>query len=280
MERGVGIYFFLNAEVPKGGLVGFDNLLTKKEGGLGWVFINRPDKLNALNARTVKEIGEAFAAFREDAEVKAVILTGTGEKAFIAGADISELSGLNEEEGRDYVLAGQKVTETIENFPKPVIAAVNGFALGGGTEFALACHVRIASENAKMGQPEVKLGIIPGFGGTQRLARLVGKGKAMEMILTGKIIGAQDALAMGLVNKVVPLNELISTCEAIAGEMTANGPMALKFAIQAINQGLDFSLEKGLKLEADLFGKVCATADSKEGTKAFLEKRKAEFKGL
>lgn len=260
--------------------MGFDNLLTKKENGLGWVFINRPDKLNALNARTVKEIGEAFASYKEDPEVKAVILTGTGEKAFIAGADISELSGLNEEDGRNYVLAGQKVTEMIENFPKPVIAAVNGFALGGGTEFALACHVRIVSENAKMGQPEVKLGIIPGFGGTQRLARLVGKGRAMEMILTGKIIGAQEALAMGLVNKVVPLNELIPTCEAIAREMTANGPMALKFAIQAINQGLDFSLEKGLKLEADLFGKVCDTADSKEGTKAFLEKRKAEFKGL
>jgi enoyl-CoA hydratase len=259
--------------------VEFENLLTKKEGGLGWITINRPDKLNALNAQTVRELGEAFASFKDDRDVKAVILTGSGEKAFIAGADIKELSHLDEAQGRDYVLAGQRVTKSIEHYPKPVIAAINGFALGGGTEFALACHVRIASENAKMGQPEVKLGLIPGFGGTQRLARLVGKGAAMEMIFTGRIIGAQEALSIGLVNKVVPAEELAATCEATAREMTANSPMALKYAIEAINQGLDVSLNKGLDLEADLFGKVCATDDSKEGTKAFLEKRKAEFKG-
>jgi enoyl-CoA hydratase len=260
--------------------MGYENLIVKKEGGLGWVYINRPDKLNALNAQTVRELGEAFESFKEDQDVKAVILTGTGEKAFIAGADIKELSELNESQGRAYVLEGQRVTKAIENYPKPVIAAVNGFALGGGTEFALACHLRIASENAKMGQPEVKLGLIPGFGGTQRLARLVGKGKAMELIFTGRIIGAQEALAVGLVNKIVPAEELTAVCEATAKEMIANGPVALRFAIEAINQGLDVPLDKGLDLEAELFGKICATADSKEGTKAFLEKRRAEFKGL
>lgn len=259
--------------------MGYENLLTNKEDLLGWIYINRPDKLNALNAQTVKELGEAFESFREDKDVRAVILTGTGEKAFIAGADIKELSELDESQGRAYVLEGQKVTKAIENFPKPVIAALNGFALGGGTEFALACHMRIASENAKLGQPEVKLGLIPGFGGTQRLARLVGKGIAMEMIFSGRIVGAQEALSFGLVNKVVPAEELTAACEAAAKEMTANGPLAISYAIEAINQGLDASLEQGLDLEANLFGKVCATADSKEGTKAFLERRKAEFKG-
>jgi enoyl-CoA hydratase len=259
--------------------MGYENLLIKKEDGVGWVYINRPDKLNALNAQTVRELGEVFESFREDEEIRAVILTGTGEKAFIAGADIKELSGLDESRGRDYVLEGQRVTKAIENFPKPVIAAVNGFALGGGTEFALACHMRIASENAKMGQPEVKLGLIPGFGGTQRLARLVGKGLAMEMIFSGRIISAQEALSFGLVNKVVPAEELTATCEAAAKEMNANGPLAISYAIEAINQGLDSPLDQGLNLEANLFGKACATADSKEGTKAFLERRKADFQG-
>jgi len=259
--------------------MGYVNLETLVEEGIGWVIINRPDKLNALNFATIQELQAAFLAFQENTAVGAVILTGTGEKAFIAGADIGELAGLNEEEGREYVQHGQELTKLMENFPKPVIAAVNGFALGGGTELALACHMRIASENAKMGQPEVKLGLIPGYGGTQRLARLVGKGAAMELILSGKIINAHEAYRIGLVNKVVPQLELKSTCVALAQEIKGNGPLALQYAITAINQGLDKSLDEGLLLEAELFGKTCGTEDSKEGTKAFLEKRKPDFTG-
>jgi enoyl-CoA hydratase len=257
----------------------YSNLDVKKDRGLGWIVINRPDKLNALNSDTVKELYTAFMSFRDDPVVKAVLLTGAGEKAFIAGADIGELSQLDFSAGRDYVLEGQELTKLIENFNKPVIAAINGFALGGGTEIALACHVRIASDNAKMGQPEVKLGLIPGFGGTQRLARLVGKGIAMELILSGKIIGAQEALQMGLVNHVVAHSELSRFCEDLAQEIVDNGPIALECAIKAINEGLDKPLAEGLLLEAELFGKCCATEDSKEGTKAFLEKRKPDFQG-
>jgi len=257
----------------------YQNLITKKEEGLGWIIVNRPDKLNALNAETIQELQEAFLSFQDDEEVKAVILTGSGEKAFVAGADIGELARLDDASGKEYVLKGQALTKTIENFKKPVIAAVNGYALGGGTEIALACHIRIASENVKMGQPEVKLGIIPGYGGTQRLARLVGKGKAMELILSGKIIDAQEAHQIGLVNKIVSSDELEPTCVALAMEIIANGPLALQYSIQAINKGLDRNLEEGLLLEAELFGKACATEDSKEGTKAFLEKRKATFQG-
>jgi enoyl-CoA hydratase len=259
--------------------VSYENILTNENNGIGTITVNRPDKLNALNTHTVEELHSAFLAFRDNPDVKAVILTGSGDKAFIAGADIGELANLNEESGKVYVLKGQEMTIQIENFPKPVIAAVNGFALGGGTEVALACHIRIASDNAKMGQPEVKLGLIPGFGGTQRLARLVGKGQAMELILSGKMISAQYALQIGLVNHVVAQNDLLITCQSLANEMIVNGPLALKYAIQAINQGLDNTLDKGLLLEADLFGKACLTKDSKEGTLAFLEKRRADFKG-
>jgi len=257
----------------------YENLMTKKGEDIGWIIINRPDKLNALNEKTIKELHSAFLSFKDDLEVKAVILTGSGENAFVAGADISELAQLDFSTGKEYVLQGQKLTKLIENFNKPVIAAVNGYALGGGTEMALACHIRIASDNAKMGQPEVKLGLIPGFGGTQRLARLVGKGKAMEFVLSGKIIDAQEAFQIGLVNKIVPLTELLSTCEALAKEIMANAPLALEYGIEAINKGLDLTLEQGLQLEAELFGKACSTKDSKEGTKAFLEKRKADFQG-
>lgn len=257
----------------------FENLLTEVKEGIGWITINRPDKLNALNIQTVTEMQAAFLEFEGNPVVKAVILTGSGEKAFIAGADIGELSRLDEKEGRAYVLNGQKLTKIMENFPKPVIAAVNGFALGGGTEMALACHIRIASENAKMGQPEVKLGLIPGFGGTQRLSRLVGKGKALELILTGKIISAQEALEMGLVNSIVSSAELLETCKALADAMIANGPQALQYAIEAINQGFDIPMPEALEIEAVLFGKCCATSDSKEGTQAFLEKRKPQFEG-
>ncbi len=260
--------------------MGYQNLVTKKEEGIGWVIVNRPDKLNALNAQTIKELYSAFMSFHEDPEVKVVIFTGAGDKAFIAGADISELINLDYNRGKDYALEGQELTKLMENLRKPVIAAVNGFALGGGTEMVLACHIRIASEKAKMGQPEVKLGLIPGFGGTQRLTRLVGKGKALELILTGKIIDAQEALRIGLVDQVVPADKLLDAAKETANEMMKNAPLALEYSIRVVNQGLDKSLEDGLLLEAEFFGKSCSTEDSQEGTKAFLEKRKAEFKGI
>ncbi len=259
--------------------MGYKNLLIKKEEEIGWISINRPDKLNALNSEIIKELYEAFLSLQESSDVRVVILTGAGEKAFIAGADIGELAKLDFNRAKDYALEGQEVTKLIENLRKPVIAAVNGFALGGGTEMALACHIRIASEKAKMGQPEVKLGLIPGFGGTQRLARLVGKGMAMELILSGRMVDAQEALRIGLVNRVVPHEEVTTTCEALAKEIIANAPLALEYSISAINNGLDRTLGEGLLFEADMFGKSCDTEDSKEGTKAFLEKRKADFQG-
>ncbi len=259
--------------------MGYENIVINEEHGLGTIRVNRPDKLNALNTQTVEELHSAFLAFRDNLDIKAILLTGSGDKAFIAGADIGELARLDNESGRVYVLKGQEMTKLIETFPKPVIAAINGFALGGGTEVALACHIRIASENAKMGQPEVKLGLIPGFGGTQRLARLVGKGQAMELILSGKMISAQHALRIGLVNQVVAQSDLFKTCQNLANEIIVNGPLAIEYAIQAINQGLDNTLDEGLLIEADLFGKACMTKDSKEGTLAFLEKRRADFNG-
>jgi enoyl-CoA hydratase len=259
--------------------VDYKNIAVRKADGIGWITINRPDKLNALNRETVEELANAFAGLHDDAEVRVVILTGAGEKAFIAGADISELARLDYETGKKYALRGQEVTKLIENSRKPVIAAINGYALGGGTEFALACHIRIASENAKMGQPEVKLGIIPGYGGTQRLARLVGKGKALELILSGRTIDAREAKEIGLVNRVVPLSELTSSCEALAKEIIANAPLAVGYSIETVNKGLDLSLDDGLRLEADIFGRACSTEDSAEGTQAFLEKRKADFRG-
>jgi enoyl-CoA hydratase len=257
----------------------YKNLLIKKGDKLGWVIINRPDRLNALNSETIKELRAAFLSFRDDPEVRAVIFTGSGEKAFVAGADISELAHLDFNQGKQYALEGQELTKIIESFKKPVIAAINGYALGGGTEIALACHIRIASENARMGQPEVKLGLIPGFGGTQRLARLVGKGKAMELILSGKIIDSKEAHEIGLVNKVVPQNELLATAENLANEIIVNATLAIEYAIESINKGLDRTLDEGLLLEAEIFGKSCSTEDAKEGTKAFLEKRKANFQG-
>jgi enoyl-CoA hydratase len=257
----------------------YKNLLTKKGDGIGWITINRPDKLNAMNVETIGELKAAFGEFEADAEVRAVILTGSGEKAFVAGADISEFVHLNAEMGRHFSREGQALTRTIENFPKPVIAAINGFALGGGTEIALACHIRLASENAKLGQPEVKLGIIPGYGGTQRLARLVGKGKAMEMILTGRMVEAREAAEIGLVNRVVPPAELLAAAEGLAKEAIKNGPLAVAYSIEAINRGLDVTLDEGLEIEAEIFGRTCATEDFKEGAKAFLEKRKPDFRG-
>jgi enoyl-CoA hydratase len=257
----------------------FKNLLTRKSDGIGWITINRPDKLNAMNIKTIEELWAAFREFGDDPEVRTVIFTGAGEKAFIAGADISEFIHLDAEKGREYSRRGHELTTMIENFPKPVIAAINGYALGGGTEFALACHIRLASENAKLGQPEVRLGIIPGYGGSQRLARLVGKGKAMEMILSGRIIEAAEASEIGLVNKVVPATELLTAAEAMAKEIIKNAPLALAYSIEAISRGLDGTLAEGLEIEAEIFGRCCATEDFREGAKAFIEKRKPDFRG-
>lgn len=255
------------------------NLLLRKADGLGWVIINRPDKHNALNRETIEELLQAFGTWREDEEVLAVIITGAGEKAFVAGADISELAGLDETSGREYARRGQELTQIIENYPKPVIAAINGYALGGGTELAMACHLRVAAETARMGQPEVKLGLIPGFGGTQRLARLIGKGRAMEVILSGRMVSAAEALSWGLVNRVVPPDRLVAEAEALAKEIIKNGPLALGLAIEAINRGLDLPLNEALDIEAEIFGQVCATEDAREGTAAFLEKRPPRFRG-
>lgn len=242
------------------------------------VTINRPDKLNAFNAQAKAELKQAFEIIKNDSSVDVVILTGAGEKAFVAGTDIKELTELDTESGKGFSEDGQAVFNLIENLGKPVIAAVNGYALGGGTELALACHIRIASENAKFGQPEVNLGIIPGYGGTQRLARLVGKGRAMELILTGDQIDAQEAYRIGLVNKVVPQAELMKTAEVVAQKILSKGQLAIRFALKAVNMTAETNLTDGQALEASLFGLCCETEDFKEGTKAFLEKRKPEFK--
>jgi len=258
--------------------MGYQTLLVEKRNRIAFVTINRPDKLNALNAQAKTELKAAFEGIRDDSEVDAVVLTGAGEKGFVAGTDIKELTQLDEQSGKSFSEEGQAVLNLIENLGKPVIAAVNGYALGGGTELALACHIRIASENAKFGQPEVNLGIIPGYGGTQRLARLVGKGRALEMILSGDQIDAQEALRIGLVNKVVPLADLLKTAEALATKIISKGQIAVKLALQSVNATHELSLAAGQSLEAELFGRCCKSEDFKEGITAFLEKRKAVFK--
>lgn len=245
---------------------------------IGYVTINRPDKLNALNAKAKAELKELFTDLKSDGDVDVVILTGAGEKAFVAGTDIKELTALDEQSGRNFSQAGQAVFNAIESLGKPVIAAVNGYALGGGCELALACSIRIAAENAKFGQPEVSLGIIPGYGGTQRLARLVGKGKAMELILTGDQIDAQEGLRIGLINKVVPLQQLKAEAEALAQKILSKGQVAVRLSLKAVNMTHETTLSDGQALEASLFGVCCGSEDFKEGTKAFLEKRKPEFK--
>ena len=256
----------------------FECIIYEKQAGIATIKLNRPQVLNAMNRQLWIDFQEALEDVKIDAEIKVLIITGEG-RAFSTGADLKDSKDRTPEQYRDYLVELQETSRKIIRFEKPTIAAINGYALGGGTELALACHIRIASENAKMGQPEVKLGLIPGFGGTQRLARLVGKGKAMELILSGKVIDVQEALRIGLVNQVVSLSDLFPTCEALAREITANGPLAVEYGIEAINKGLDLTLDEGLLLEAELFGKACTTEDSKEGTKAFLEKRKANFKG-
>jgi enoyl-CoA hydratase/carnithine racemase len=257
----------------------FENIHYEKKNAIAYITVDRPKVLNALNTATMAELREAFTAAKNDAEVRVVIFTGAGEKAFIAGADISELNKQNPVEAKEYTHRGQAVLDLIENLGKPVIACINGFALGGGCEIAMACTMRLASENAKLGQPEVKLGLIPGYGGTQRLPRLVGKGLAMQLVLAGEQITAQEAHRIGLVNEVVAQAELVPRAEAIAQKVAANAPLAVQYAMEAVNKGMDMTLAEGLYLEASLFGLICATEDKNEGTNAFLEKRPAQFKG-
>ena len=254
-------------------------LLVATNDGVCTVTVNRPDKLNALNSQVMRELDELFTALAADAQVKGVILTGAGEKAFVAGADIGELATQSPVDGKEHTLRGQAVLDRIETLGKPVVAAVNGFALGGGCEIAMACHVRVASENAKLGTPEVKLGIMCGYGGTQRLPRLVGRGRALELLLTGEMIDAAEACRIGLVNKVVPRDRLLAEAEALLRKMLANGPLSLRFTLEAVRAGHELPLAQGLFLEASLFGLICASEDKREGTTAFLEKRPPKFQG-
>jgi len=255
----------------------FETLKFERRDRIAFVMINRPDKLNALNSQAKSELKQLFLEIQKDAEVDVVIVTGSGEKAFVAGTDIKELTVLDEQKGKLFSEGGQAVFNLIENLGKPVIAAVNGYALGGGAELALACHIRIASDNAKFGQPEVNLGIIPGYGGTQRLARLIGKGRAIEMILMGEQIDAQEALRIGLVNKVVALPDLLKSAESMAQKIIGKGQVAVRMALMAVNATHKLSLASGQAFEAELFGRCCASEDFKEGTSAFLEKRKPAF---
>ena len=257
----------------------FDNLLVDREARVAVITINRPQRLNALDARTLGELRESFLSFQHDDQVRCVVVTGAGEKAFVAGADINELAADTPESARRRAADGQRVFDLIEQLGKPTIAAVNGFALGGGCELAMACTLRIAAESAKFGQPEINLGIIPGFAGTQRLVRLVGKTKAMELVLTGATISANEALAIGLVNRVVPAATVMSEARQLALELASKAPLALRYAMDAINNGSEMPFAAGCQLEAALFGVVASTEDRREGTTAFLEKRKPEFKG-
>lgn len=246
---------------------------------LAFVTINRSEKLNALNRVVIDELFDVFYRIKRNSDLGAVIITGSGDRAFVAGADIKELAELNQETGKAKMMRGQSLFSLIESLGLPVIAAVNGFALGGGCELALACTVRFASEEAKFGQPEVSLGIMPGYGGTQRLSRLIGKGRAMELILSGEMIDAAEAYRIGLVNKVCPKDKLLAEAEHFARQVMSRGPLAIKSALEAINRGMEMPLSEGLNLEANLFGRLCETEDMKEGLKAFLEKRQPNFQG-
>ncbi len=256
----------------------YKTLLLDIKENVALITLNRPDKLNALNAQTVNDLDTVFDELKDNDEVYVIILTGSGEKAFVAGADISELNKLDMITAKEFSERGQAVFNKIENFDKPVIAAVNGFALGGGCELALACHIRLASESAKFGQPEVNLGIIPGYGGTQRLARLINAGRAIEYILTADMIDANDAYRIGLVNKIYPANELIESAMKMAKKIAGKGQQAIRLAIKAIKAVNEVSLKEGQNFEATLFAICCGTDDFKEGTSAFLEKRKPVFK--
>jgi enoyl-CoA hydratase/carnithine racemase len=256
-----------------------ENVLYEKKGPIAYVTINRPKVLNALNAKTISELRSVFEDVRDDADVRGVIFTGAGDKAFAAGADISEMANDTAVSAEEKTRRGQIFTELIENLGKPVVAAVNGFALGGGCELSMACTLRIAAETAKFGQPEVKIGIMPGYGGTQRLPRLVGKGRALQLILTGEIIGAQEAYRIGLVNEIVPAADLVARAEAILRQINSNAPLGVKFSIEAVNKGLEGSVPEGLLIEASLFAVCVASDDKKEGTSAFLAKRAPQFQG-
>jgi enoyl-CoA hydratase/carnithine racemase len=266
-------------EIPLEPMPRFENVLYDKRDGIAYVTVNRPKALNALDTPTWTDLRSAFEDARDDVDVRGVILTGAGDRAFIAGADISELAHVTAYEAEQSSRFGQEVLDVIENLGKPVVAAVNGFALGGGCETAMACTIRIAAESAKFGQPEVTLGLVPGGGGTQRLPRLVGKGRALQLILSGETISAQEAYRIGLVNEVVPAAELISRAEAILKKIASNAPIAVAFALEATNKGLETSQSEGSLLEAAYFGLCAATEDKKEGTSAFLEKRAPRFQG-
>ena len=257
----------------------FENLLIERDDAVAVVTFNRPKVLNALNTQTMTELAAAMAGFKADAGVRAIVLTGAGDKAFVAGADINELAVQTPIEGKEHARRGQQIFDAIEQLGKPVIAAVNGFALGGGCELAMACTLRIAADTARFGQPEINLGIIPGYAGSQRLPRLVGRGVALEILLTGDMIGAQRAYEIGLVNRVVPAAELMSEARKIAQVLASKAPIAVRYIIEAVHHGLDGSLEAGQFIEAALFGAIASSADMKEGTRAFLEKRKAAWQG-
>jgi enoyl-CoA hydratase len=257
----------------------FQNLLFEIKNKIAYVTLNRPDKLNALNWKTMQELHEALSSVRDDLNVVGVILTGAGEKAFAAGADINELAQQTPVGAKDFSKESQEILRLIENFPKPIIAAVNGFCLGGGCELAMACHMRIASEKAKFGQPEVSLGIMCGNGGSQRLPRLVGKGRAIELLVTGNMIDGAEAYRIGLANKVVPPDQLMKTCEGILATVAKKAPIAVKLTLEAVTHGMEMTLEEGVQLEANLFGMCFSSEDMKEGTKAFIEKRQANFQG-
>lgn len=257
----------------------FENLLLEIVDSTATITINRPAALNALNEEVLVELGTVFAELGEDDSVQCVILTGSGSKAFVAGADIAAMQPLDAVSAGQFAGLGHDLLNTIESFPKPVIAAVNGFALGGGCELAMACDIRLAAENARFGQPEVNLGVIPGFGGTLRLARLVGKGRAKELIFTGDMIDAAEAYRIGLANKVVAAEDLLSVAREMATKIASKGPVAVRFAKEIVDSGLEMDLERAGRFEANLFGLCFATADQKEGMQAFLEKRPAKFTG-
>jgi len=257
----------------------FDNLLLERDDAVALVTINRPQVLNALNLATLDELRRVILDLKKDDLVRAVILTGSGEKAFVAGADVNELAVQAPIAGREHALAGQHVLDLLENMGKPVIAAINGYALGGGCELALACTLRIAADTARLGQPEINLGILPGYAGTQRLPRLVGKARAMELILTGAQISASEAERIGLVNRVVPAAALLIEAKKLARELARQPPIAVRYIIDAINHGLEMPFVEGCRFEATLFGLVAASEDMREGTRSFLEKRKPEFTG-
>ena len=257
----------------------FDNLLLERDGAVAIVTINRPKVLNALNSQTIDELRRVILELKADDEIRAIVLTGSGEKSFVAGADINELAVQTPVTGREHALSGQHVFDLLENMGKPVIAAINGFALGGGCELAMACTLRLAADTARLGQPEISLGLIPGYAGTQRLPRLVGKGKAMELILTGTPIAADEAQRIGLVNRMVPAADLMKAAKELAAQLAKSAPIAMRYIINAVNKGVEMPFAEACQYEATLFGLVASTEDMREGTRAFLEKRKAEFKG-